>query len=197
MVDMDFFKRVNDDYGHAIGDELLKKVAERLSKVMRKSDILVRWGGEEFLIMSRSSDCTGMPVFCSRILDVISGESFHLSNGVKLRKTGSLGWAPYPWCKSAAEAICAEEVVELADWALYEAKSRGKNQSVGFLPSQAATALRGRLTLQNLREDRSNLIEIVASFGTHTAGPGGRENLLPGRNHSKTAADISTAARKT
>lgn len=56
MVDMDFFKEVNDVHGHPAGDRLLQRVAERLSRVVRKSDVLVRWGGEEFLIMSRSTD---------------------------------------------------------------------------------------------------------------------------------------------
>jgi diguanylate cyclase (GGDEF)-like protein len=115
---------------------LLQKITERLSKVMRKSDVLVRWGGEEFLVMSRSADRSGTPVFCSRILDVISREPFNLSNGsITVRKTCSIGWAAFPWCNNAIEAICAEEVIELADQALYHAKSLGRNQSVGFLPS--------------------------------------------------------------
>jgi len=61
MVDVDFFKEVNDLHGHPTGDRLLQLVAERLGKVVRKSDVLVRWGGEEFLIMSRSADPFGTP----------------------------------------------------------------------------------------------------------------------------------------
>ena len=71
MVDMDFFKEVNDLHGHPAGDRLLQLVAQRLSTVVRKSDVLVRWGGEEFLIMSRSTDPSGTPAFCSRILEVM------------------------------------------------------------------------------------------------------------------------------
>src|SRR3974390_257163 len=76
MVDMDFFKEVNDFNGHPAGDRLLQLVTERLASVVRKSDVLVRWGGEEFLIMSRSTDPSGTPAFCSRILEVISSEPF-------------------------------------------------------------------------------------------------------------------------
>ena len=130
MVDVDSFKKVNDDYGHAVGDELLRKVAKRLSGVVRKSDLLVRWGGEEFLIMSRSTDPLGVPVFCGRILDAISSEPFDLGNKINVRKTCSVGWASYPWCEEAIEAICPEEAIELADAALYDAKASGKNQSV-------------------------------------------------------------------
>jgi len=140
MVDIDFFKRVNDKHGHRVGDELLQKIAERLAKLMRKSDVLVRWGGEEFLIMSCSADCAGIAVFCGRILEAIAAEPFSLSNGIRLRKTCSVGWAPYPWCTEAFEALCAEEVIELADAALYRAKSSGKNRSVGFLPSDATAS---------------------------------------------------------
>src|SRR5208337_4342990 len=70
IVDMDFFKEVNDEHGHPAGDRLLQLVAQRLGMVVRKSDVLVRWGGEEFLIMSRSTDPAGTPAFCSRILEV-------------------------------------------------------------------------------------------------------------------------------
>ena len=166
MVDVDFFKRVNDDYGHVAGDELLRKIAQRLSTVMRKSDLLVRWGGEEFLIMSRSADRSGTPVFCSRILDVMASEPFDLLGGVKVRKTCSIGWSPYPWCESAYEAICAEEVIELADTALYLAKSLGRNQSVGFLPSDRAIHSPERITIETLREQRSSLIRVIRTPGT-------------------------------
>src|SRR5579871_5811436 len=75
MVDVDFFKEVNDLHGHPAGDRLLQLVAQRLSTVVRKSDVLVRWGGEEFLIMSRSTDPGGTPAFCNRILQVIASRS--------------------------------------------------------------------------------------------------------------------------
>ncbi len=165
VIDVDFFKMVNDDYGHNVGDELLQKLAERLSQLMRKSDVLARWGGEEFLIMSRSADWAGVAVFCKRVLDVISGEPFVLSNSIELRKTCSIGWAPYPWCTTAFEAICAEEVIELADAALYLAKSSGTNQSIGFLPADAATALPEQINMHTPRGGRSSSVTIVKTLG--------------------------------
>ena len=161
MVDVDSFKKVNDDYGHAVGDELLRKVAKRLSGVVRKSDLLVRWGGEEFLIMSRSTDPLGVPVFCGRILDAISSEPFDLGNKINVRKTCSVGWASYPWCEEAIEAICPEEAIELADAALYDAKASGKNQSVGYVPSDAAIAAPERINFASLREEKSSLIKTI------------------------------------
>jgi diguanylate cyclase (GGDEF)-like protein len=161
MVDMDFFKEVNDVHGHPAGDRLLQRVAERLSKVVRKSDVLVRWGGEEFLIMSRSADPSGIPAFCERILDVMATESFDLGHGVRVRKTCSVGWAPFPWSRGAYEAVCAEEIIELADTALYRAKAGGRNQGVGILPGDGAAASPHAITLDALQNDNNVLTRTV------------------------------------
>jgi diguanylate cyclase (GGDEF)-like protein len=173
MVDMDFFKQVNDLYGHPAGDRLLQRVAERLSTVVRKSDVLVRWGGEEFLIMTRCSDPLGIPAFCSRILDVMASQPFDLGHGIRVRKTCSIGWTPYPWSRDAFEAICAEEVIELTDWALYRAKAWGRNQAVGVLPAEGA-ALTEAFDLRVLQNERSGLIRIVKTdCPQHNYNPSG------------------------
>jgi len=161
MVDMDFFKEVNDLHGHPAGDRLLQRVAERLGKVVRKSDVLVRWGGEEFLIMSRSADPSGIPAFCERILDVVGAEACDLGHGMRVRKTCSVGWAPFPWSWVAYEAICAEEIIELADTALYRAKAGGRNQGVGILPGDGALAAPHAITLDALQNDKNTLTRTV------------------------------------
>jgi diguanylate cyclase (GGDEF)-like protein len=161
MVDMDFFKEVNDVHGHPAGDRLLQRVAERLSGVVRKSDVLVRWGGEEFLIMSRSADPSGIPAFCERILEIMAKEAFDLGHGIQVRKTCSVGWAPFPWSRGAYEAVCAEETIELADAALYRAKAAGRNQGVGILPGDRAVATPHAITLDALRDDDNALTRIV------------------------------------
>jgi predicted signal transduction protein with EAL and GGDEF domain len=136
-------------------------VAERLTKVVRKSDVLVRWGGEEFLIMSRSADPAGTPAFCERILDVMASEPFDLGHGVRVRKTCSVGWAPFPWSRAAYEALCAEETIELADTALYRAKVGGRDQGVGILPSDGAAATPQAITLEALQNDNGVLTRTV------------------------------------
>ncbi|HVI09737.1 MAG TPA: GGDEF domain-containing protein [Candidatus Binatia bacterium] len=162
MVDVDFFKQVNDVHGHPAGDRLLQRVAERLTRVVRKSDVLVRWGGEEFLIMSRSADPAGTPAFCERILQVISSEDFDLGHGARVRKTCSVGWAPFPWSRSAYEALCAEEVIELADAALYRAKAAGRNQGIGILPMENAISGAQQISLRALQNDRGTLTRMVS-----------------------------------
>jgi len=161
MVDMDFFKEVNDAHGHPAGDRLLQLVAHRLSTVVRKSDVLVRWGGEEFLIMSRSTDPWGTPAFCSRVLEVIASEPFDLGQGLVVRKTCSVGWAAYPWCRGAYEAICAEECIALADAALYRAKALGRNQGVGIVASDVATQTPDAISLRSIREGKAPLARMI------------------------------------
>ena len=183
MVDVDFFKEVNDLYGHPAGDRLLQLVAERLSRVVRKSDVLVRWGGEEFLIMSRSADPFGTPAFCDRILDVMALEPFDLGHGVHVRKTCSVGWAPFPWSRRAYEAICAEEAIELADTALYRAKAGGRNQGIGILPAEGSLAAPHEITLQALQNDTGllTLAVKILKVGDTELPPALAEGLTPGK----------------
>jgi diguanylate cyclase (GGDEF)-like protein len=186
MVDVDFFKEVNDVHGHPAGDRLLQRVAERLTRVVRKADVLVRWGGEEFLIMSRSADPGGIPAFCQRILEIMSSEAFDLGHGVQVRKTCSVGWAPFPWSRGVYEAVCAEETIELADTALYRAKAAGRNQGVGILPSESAIAGRHPITLEAVRTDKGILTRAVtvrnslsdpAASPAETASPADRLDI--------------------
>jgi diguanylate cyclase (GGDEF)-like protein len=183
MVDVDFFKEVNDLHGHPAGDRLLQRVAERLTRVVRKSDVLVRWGGEEFLIMSRSADPSGTPAFCERILDIMASEDFDLGHGVRVRKTCSVGWAPFPWSRGAYEAVCAQEAIELADTALYRAKGGGRNQGVGILPGDGAIASPQAITLEALQNDAGVLTRTVKV--RHSAGGSGQAFAasLPSNQH--------------
>ncbi len=181
MVDVDFFKEVNDRHGHPAGDRLLQLVAHRLSTVVRKSDVLVRWGGEEFLIMSRSTDPSGTPAFCSRVLEVMASEPFDLGHGIMVRKTCSVGWAAYPWSRGAFEAICAEEAIALADAALYRAKAFGRNQGVGIVATEAASQNPDEVDLGSVCQGNPPLARIVRSEcpGPETASGATIENVEP------------------
>ncbi len=174
MVDVDSFKQVNDTHGHAAGDRLLQLVAKRLDRIVRKSDILARWGGEEFLIMVRSTTPEEIPTFCDRILHIMADELFDLGSGIRVRKTCSVGWGPYPWRRDALDALCAEEIIEIADTALYRAKALGRNKSVGIVPNQAASATPSSITLKSIQEGRSTLARFV-----HTHGPDENPQAVP------------------
>ena len=111
--------------------------------------------------MSRSADPSGTPAFCDRILDVMASEVFDLGQGVRVRKTCSVGWAPFPWSRHAYEALCAEETIELADTALYRAKAGGRNQAIGILPAEGMVAAPHEISLRALQNDTSVLTNTV------------------------------------
>jgi diguanylate cyclase (GGDEF)-like protein len=119
-VDLDHFKEVNDRYGHSVGDQVLVRAAELLCAVLRTSDIVVRSGGEEFLLLMPLTDANAATSCCDRIRHAIREEPWDLI-APGLRLTTSVGVA------TAADADDLEELVKLADKRLYAAKSAGRD----------------------------------------------------------------------
>jgi diguanylate cyclase (GGDEF)-like protein len=136
LIDADSFKEVNDRYGHDTGDELLVQIAQRISTAIRYSDVLIRWGGDEFLVLSRYTDRDDSGSLAARVLKALGSEPFQLKCGIRLRSTCSIGWAVFPWFVRQPENTEYEEVLRLADCALYEAKKAGRNRAIGMLPSK-------------------------------------------------------------
>jgi diguanylate cyclase (GGDEF)-like protein len=136
LIDADNFKEVNDRYGHDIGDKVLLEMARRLSSSIRHSDVLVRWGGEEFLIVSRYTDRGEAELLAQRVLSAIADTPFALGGSEEtIYRTCSMGWAAFPWFPDNPRAVTYEEVLTLADRGLHQAKSLGKNRAVGMLPA--------------------------------------------------------------
>lgn len=139
LVDADNFKEVNDRYGHDVGDKVLIEMARRLSSSIRHSDILVRWGGEEFLIVSRYTDRAEADLLAQRVLSAIADTAFQVSeSGETINRTCSLGWAAFPWSPKSPRGLSYEEVLTLADRALNRAKQSGRNQAVGMQPASGS-----------------------------------------------------------
>ena len=135
IIDVDHFKEVNDIYGHAAGDEVLAEMTRRIQSAIRMSDVLVRWGGEEFLVVSRYTERSEAATLAARVLRAVGKEPFPLKNvSASLRRTCSVGWAAFPWFCDSPETVRYEVVVELADRALYAAKQGGRNRAIGLLP---------------------------------------------------------------
>ncbi len=128
MCDMDFFKKVNDEYGHEAGDVVLKGLAHTLQNSCRASDLVIRYGGEEFLILLVDCDPDhGMKV-AEKIRMAVEGQQFRFE-GVCLRKTISVGVSQFP-----DDTPAFWECVKFADVALYQAKETGRNRVVRFQP---------------------------------------------------------------
>jgi len=161
LVDIDRFKRVNDEMGHTAGDELLKLVAKRIGSVMRKSDDLVRWGGEEFLLVCRTTNRENASLLCQRVLDAVRNEPFDVGNGVEIHKTCSIGWAPLPWFRDDVNMLSIDNVIELADRALYVAKREGRNRAYGLLPTENVYKSEKPVTMESLRNCPPELVQIV------------------------------------
>ncbi len=134
LFDLDHFKQVNDRYGHEVGDMVLVEVARRLRSALRESDGLLRWGGEEFLVVGRGFDPEGAQQFAQRVLNSISRSDMHLTGGLRLRITCSMGFAPLPWSQQAGAGLSREQVLNLADFALYLSKLEGRNRACGVVP---------------------------------------------------------------
>jgi diguanylate cyclase (GGDEF)-like protein len=142
FIDVDRFKEINDRFGHDQGDLLLAQIAQRISSAIRHSDVLIRWGGEEFLVISRYTNRREATTLATRVLTAVGCEPFRLDSGRYVTRTCSIGWAPFPWFRSDAETVPYEKVLWLADSGLYRAKGAGRNQAIGFLPKSDHPVLR-------------------------------------------------------
>jgi diguanylate cyclase (GGDEF)-like protein len=147
LIDADNFKEVNDQYGHDIGDKVLVEMARRLSSSIRHSDVLVRWGGEEFLIVSRYTDRAEAEWLAQRVLSAVADTPIALGGSLEtMYRTCSLGWAAFPWYPENPRSVSYEEVLTLADRGLRQAKQSGKNRAVGIVPATGkfpATTIEG------------------------------------------------------
>jgi diguanylate cyclase (GGDEF)-like protein len=133
MIDIDHFKSVNDCYGHAAGDAVLSQLPQRLRGVFRESDYLIRWGGEEFLVVARATARGDAPLLAERIRAAVANEPFLLEDGKLLPKTCSVGFACFPFLPEKPHLMTWTQVTELADRALYLSKSRGRDAWHGIV----------------------------------------------------------------
>jgi diguanylate cyclase (GGDEF)-like protein len=122
LLDVDHFKRVNDQHGHPAGDAVLQAVAGLLSRAVRMGDVVARVGGEEFAVLMPDTDVSQAHLTCERLRQTIEAEEVKLENGRKLQITMSTGVA----LLAAFEG--STRLVSRADTALYEAKAKGRNQ---------------------------------------------------------------------
>ncbi|MBP7769883.1 MAG: diguanylate cyclase [Aliarcobacter sp.] len=123
-IDIDFFKKINDTYGHDIGDEILKMVANTLAKQIRKSDLLARTGGEEFIILLNNMDESNAFLFAENIRNSMEKVIFKKDN-ISIKITISLGISQL---KNEDENL--DSIIKRADEALYQAKKGSRNKSV-------------------------------------------------------------------
>jgi diguanylate cyclase (GGDEF)-like protein len=163
IVDMDFFKKVNDTYGHLAGDRVLSQTAKLLTSCSRSTDFVIRWGGEEFLVVERQSYSAELKALAERIRKAVETHPFEIGRDKPIHVTCSIGAAVFPFLPKWPGRLDWERVVGLADLGLYAAKHSGRNAWVGILPTdrisvkELASPLDKKLP-HLIREDKLELI---------------------------------------
>jgi len=130
LLDVDHFKHINDSYGHAAGDAVLKMLAEHLRVALRETDMIVRWGGEEFLAYLPAVSRHGIDDVARRILRSIAAQTVEYQ-GNNITVQVSVGYAPFPLAPDGTP-LPWERVVNLVDMALYLAKAHGRHRAYGL-----------------------------------------------------------------
>ena len=136
MMDIDHFKRVNDLYGHDAGDMVLKGVAEVMQESVRADDILIRWGGEEFLIVLKNIPLNKMIEVVKKVRKAIEKHTFTTQSGTTLWVTVSMGVVFLPFFSSDPKLIAFENIITLADMALYHSKDNGRDMATFVVPGE-------------------------------------------------------------
>lgn len=123
ITDIDHFKRVNDTYGHQVGDEVLKKFVKRINDNIRKADVLARYGGEEFVIVMKNTEVEGAITLAEKLREIIQNCPFEV-DGYKIELTASFGIA----CMNNNNYANSTQLIRDADMCLYKAKNSGRNR---------------------------------------------------------------------
>jgi len=126
MIDIDFFKKVNDTYGHDAGDKFIKLLADTVKSIVRDSDIVARYGGEEFVVLLYESTLDSAKKVAEKIRESFSQKSIYI-NGEHVKKSISIGVSIFP-----DNAVTIREAIKFADVALYRAKESGRNHVIVF-----------------------------------------------------------------
>ncbi|MBB3344773.1 ligand-binding sensor domain-containing diguanylate cyclase [Luteimonas sp. RC10] len=169
MLDIDAFKRINDTRGHQAGDAVLVQFAQRLRGLCRSDDLLVRWGGEEFLLVAPLDGPEAAARLAERIRDTVAAEPVTLAHGAPLPLTCSIGFAPWPFASAWPTLGDWQQTSALADRCLYAAKAAGRDAWVGLVPTP--TPRRHQLHALFAGADPADLGESVRCLYSTAAPP--------------------------
>lgn len=138
LLDIDHFKQINDGLGHAAGDAVLMEVAHRLRKAVRDTDMVLRWGGEEFLVFSPKSHPSQTAGLVERLLQTVGGEPI-LAGEKEIQVTMTAGFVSLPFSDVPESVFGWEKVLQIADMALYLGKANGRNRAYGVSRLQVSS----------------------------------------------------------
>jgi diguanylate cyclase (GGDEF)-like protein len=154
VIDLDHLKPINDLHGHEAGDQVLIGVAEILRRCCRASDIIVRWGGDEFVVVYLDADMNAAEQLAERIRSAVAKCTFRASDSTSVRTSCSIGFARHPFVCEAPLQVSWEQLLAVADAALYHAKKE-RNGWIGCAGTAAAA---GQLDMiDSLERDAESL----------------------------------------
>ncbi len=154
MIDLDGFKLINDTFGHHAGDEALKQVRDILQSCCRESDIIIRWGGDEFLIIGRNTSANNAEKLAERIRQRLAQHPYRLGGDAIGSMSGSIGFALYPFVPLTPGFCTWEKIIAIADRGAYIAKENGRNAWVGLLGNK-------QTTMEDLSDLKHNLPQLI------------------------------------
>lgn len=169
LLDVDFFKNINDRFGHAAGDIVLIEIGKRLNALTRNEDMVLRWGGEEFLIVLRRIDQTALNQFTQRVLDVIGSQPVEYQ-GQQIAVTISAGFITLPFADLPEHQFNWEKALKLADMALYLGKVHGRNRGYGVVKLNQPYAEIQQLLESDLSKAMDDgIVDVCLLHGPSTA----------------------------
>nr|WP_136251380.1 ligand-binding sensor domain-containing diguanylate cyclase [Ningiella ruwaisensis] len=136
MFDLDGFKPINDTYGHDAGDKMIRQVAALLQEVCRIDDIVIRWGGDEFLVIGEINKLEEVASLAERIRTNIAKQGFDIGLTQRMHLSSSLGFSTYPFSYYCPDSLSWEQVHLIADNALYKSKDAGRNTWTGIVQAK-------------------------------------------------------------
>lgn len=160
MIDIDHFKKINDEFGHKAGDVVLQEVSTIMKGLLRFDDIVIRWGGEEFVILLNRTQIEYIPQFLQLLKTSISNHRFFVGNGQSVTITVSGGCMVYPFYKDNPCQLLFEESLDIADMLLYHAKRSGRDRLIllhRFQPLQRYDQF--KKMLNDIDEEDSRIIK--------------------------------------
>ena len=183
LLDVDHFKHVNDTYGHAAGDAVLKMIAESLRIALRETDMIVRWGGEEFLAFLPAIPRNGVDEIARRILSCVSSQPVPFQDHM-IHVNVSVGFAPFPLAPGGLP-LPWERAVNLVDMALYLAKAHGRNRAYGVRGFSNFEQTSMEAIEQNLEQAwRAGFVDLTLVLGGVPDEPPPPSNVVPLKSKS-------------
>jgi diguanylate cyclase (GGDEF)-like protein len=162
IIDLDALKPINDQHGHAAGDELIIEVARTLRQAIRPDDILVRWGGDEFVVVAHAQHVEHACMLAERVRERVAKMKCVLPRGAVVRTSTSIGLTCLPFVPGKPDAVSWEHAIKIADLALYRAK-RSRNAWHGWFGTESVATLQSTLHHSVISAVESNVDGLIAN----------------------------------